>query len=264
VRRLFILALSLVIAAVGAVDVADAKKKRKKKPWTTGATIVKTDLGQAPGTIVIVNEERRLDFVIGKGQSKRYRVAVGEKLERWTGKTFVSRKKVDPDWHPVDGSPMVKGGTPSNPLGKRALYIDWSLLRIHGTPYRRSIGGAVSNGCIRMFNEDVIDLYDRVHIGAPIIAVNRKRDLIKFADVEFTGKQPSWDGQERIWKAQAREDRNARREGRKPRRVTVANVSQFARDERAQRRSARRNRSSSRASTRRSRTQRSVQRRYRR
>lgn len=245
-RQFLIVALSALVAFVGAVDLADAKKKRNKKAWTTGAKIVNTDLGQAPGTIVIVNDQRRLYYVIGKGRSKRYRVAVGEKLERWTGRTFVSRKKVDPDWHPVDGSPMVEGGARGNPLGKRALYIDWSLLRIHGTPYRRSIGGAVSNGCIRMFNEDVIDLYDRVHIGATIIAVNRRRDLYKFKDVAFTGKQPAWRGQKKVWAAQSREDRKARREGRKPRRVTLANLDEFAlsRSRRASRRSASRNRAS--------------------
>lgn len=229
-RQIFVVTLSVLVAAFGLVDAADAKKRktRAKTPWTTGAVMVKTDLGQAPGTIIIVNDERRLYYVVAEGQAKRYRVAVGDRNELWTGRTFVSRKQVDPDWHPIDGSPMVKGGTRGNPLGKRALYIDWSLLRIHGTPYRRSIGGAVSNGCIRMFNEDVIDLYDRVHVGAAIIAVNSKRDLDKFKDVAFTGKQPAWAGQDKIWKAQAREDSQARKEGRKPRRVTQSNLSEFS------------------------------------
>lgn len=153
-------------------------------PVSARPEVVTTDLGYAPGSIVIVNQERKVYYVTAPGQAIRYGVAVGKESERWTGRTFVSDKKVDPKWIPVDGSDPVAGGDPSNPLGKRALYLDWSLLRIHGTPSRGSIGSAVSNGCIRMLNEDVMDLYDRVHVGAPVFAINSMAQAGSFRDAK--------------------------------------------------------------------------------
>jgi hypothetical protein len=137
------------------------------------------------GSIVIVNSERRLYYVTGPQTAIRYPVAVGKSSELWMGRTFVSEKRVDPRWVPLDGSDPVEGGDDKNPLGKRALYLDWSLLRIHGTPSRGSIGSATSNGCVRMLNEDVIELFDRVHIGAPVFAIASRSDAgsWKAADV---------------------------------------------------------------------------------
>jgi hypothetical protein len=142
--------------------------------------VVNVELGYAPGTVVIVNSERKIYYVTGANKAIRYGVAVGKAAELWTGRTFVSDKKFDPKWIPVDGSDPVEGGAPDNPLGKRALYLDWSLLRIHGTPSRGSIGSAVSNGCVRMLNEDVIDLFERVHVGAPVFAINSRADAGAF------------------------------------------------------------------------------------
>ncbi len=153
---------------------------------------VKFDLGYPAGTIIIVNNERALYFVLGEGRAIRYPVAVGNRRELWTGRTFVSMKKKNPWWFPVDGGRPYRGGLPGNPLGKRALYLDWSLLRIHGTPSRGSIGSAVSNGCIRMLNEDVIHLYKQVHIGAPVIAVNRRGDAVRFQKPVVSGKLPAY------------------------------------------------------------------------
>jgi len=169
-----------VILAMGFVTTAMAKPKS-----------VAFAAGYPSGTIVIINDERRLYFVTGEGQALRYRVAVGSREELWTGRTFVSAKRENPWWYPVDGGPPFPGGKPGNPLGKRALYLDWSLLRIHGTPSRGSIGRAVSNGCIRMLDEDVIDLYERVHIGAPVIAVNSRKSLDRFLEPVFSGKLPA-------------------------------------------------------------------------
>lgn len=146
--------------------------------------VVSIELGYPAGSIVIVNSERKVYYVTGGGKAIRYGVAVGKESELWTGRTFVSDKKEDPRWIPVDGEPPVEGGDPSNPLGKRALYLDWSLLRIHGTPSRGSIGAAVSNGCIRMLNEDVIDLFERVHIGAPVFAINSRQQAGAFKDAK--------------------------------------------------------------------------------
>lgn len=148
-------------------------------------------LGLPAGTIVIVNRERKLYYVLDAGAAMTYPVAVGTRAELWTGHTFVSAKRENPWWFPVDGGPAHPGGKPDNPLGKRALYLDWTLLRIHGTPSRRSVGRAVSNGCIRMLNEDVIDLYERVHLGAPVIAVNRRKDLVRYRqNKRISGKKP--------------------------------------------------------------------------
>lgn len=156
-----------------------------------GATVA-FDARYPKGTIVIINKERRLYYMLGDGKALRYRVAVGNRQELWTGRTFVSAKKKNPWWFPVDGGAPYPGGKPGNPLGRRALYLDWSLLRIHGTPSRGSVGRAVSNGCIRMLDEDVRDLYERVHIGAPVIAVNARREAEKFLEPVVSGKLPAY------------------------------------------------------------------------
>jgi hypothetical protein len=134
----------------------------------------------AAGSIVIVNAERSLYYVTGPGEALRYRVAVGNHEQLWMGRTFVTAKIVDPRWIPVNGDDPIERGEPDNPLGKRALYLDWSLLRIHGTPSRKSIGSAVSNGCVRMLNEDVIDLFERVHVGAPVFAIKSWAEATRF------------------------------------------------------------------------------------
>jgi lipoprotein-anchoring transpeptidase ErfK/SrfK len=97
----------------------------------------------------------------------------------WFGETFVQSKAVNPTWTPTanmrsrhPGLPRhVRGGIPQNPLGARAIYLGWSEYRIHGTNAPGSIGRAASSGCIRMLNADVKDLYERVHIGAPVYVV---------------------------------------------------------------------------------------------
>jgi L,D-transpeptidase catalytic domain len=149
-------------------------------PVAAKSEYVQTDFNYPVGSVVIVNAERKVYYVTAKNEAIRYPVAVGKQSELWMGRTFVAAKMVDPKWIPVNGDDPVEGGAPGNPLGKRALYLDWSLLRIHGTPSRGSIGGAVSNGCIRMLNEDVVDLFDRVHLGAPVYAVSSRKEAIRF------------------------------------------------------------------------------------
>jgi lipoprotein-anchoring transpeptidase ErfK/SrfK len=180
-RRKYHAAWALLVCAVLMLDFA--------APAAAGAKNVSTQFNYPPGTIVIVNNERSLYYLLGKGRAKRYRVAVGTRREVWVGRTFVSNMRKNPPWTPVGGDGRtVRGGIASNPLGKRAIYLDWSLLRIHGTPSRRSIGRAASNGCIRMLNEDVIDLYEKVHVGAPVIAINNKADAARFAEHKVSGK----------------------------------------------------------------------------
>ncbi len=135
---------------------------------------------QPKGSIVINTTERRLYYVLGNGKALRYAVGVGKEGFEWSGRDTVSSKKDWPDWRPpaemrnreaAKGRLLpahVKGG-PNNPLGARALYIGNTLYRVHGTNQPWTVGQANSSGCIRMTNEDVIDLYDRVKIGARVI-----------------------------------------------------------------------------------------------
>ncbi len=131
------------------------------------------------GSLIIRTPERALYFVSGKGEAIRYSVGVGREGMQWSGSSRIDRKAEWPSWTPpvemikreaAKGHiipPFMEGG-PGNPLGARALYIGGKIYRVHGTNNEASIGGAVSSGCIRMMNADVIDLYDRVKIGAKI------------------------------------------------------------------------------------------------
>ncbi len=133
----------------------------------------------APGSIVVRTPERALYLVTGAGEARRYRVGVGREGFQWSGTSTIVRKAEWPTWRPPQAMiereaakgqllPAEMEGGPGNPLGARALYIGASLYRIHGTNSPGSIGGAVSSGCIRMMNSDVIDLYDRVKLGARV------------------------------------------------------------------------------------------------
>jgi len=128
------------------------------------------------GAVVIVNKERRLYLVLGEGKALRYPIAIGNEEEEWTGRETVTAKKENPTWYPPvdpgeEPDEPVPGGDPENPLGVRALYLGKTLWRIHGTIAPWSIGKAVSNGCIRMHNVDVVDLYERVGVGTTVYAV---------------------------------------------------------------------------------------------
>jgi lipoprotein-anchoring transpeptidase ErfK/SrfK len=130
------------------------------------------------GTIVINTRERRLYLVLGNGQALRYGIGVGRIGMTWSGTTRVSAKREWPDWTPPEqmrrrqpGLPRHMPGGPNNPLGARALYLGSSLYRIHGSNEPETIGHAVSSGCFRLTNEDVIDLYNRVAVGAPVIVL---------------------------------------------------------------------------------------------
>jgi lipoprotein-anchoring transpeptidase ErfK/SrfK len=131
---------------------------------------------QAPGTIIVKTGERRLYYVLGNGKAIRYGIAVGMEGYGWAGTSTVSAKREWPDWTPTPeilsrfpNLPRHMAGGPDNPLGARALYLGGTLYRIHGTNEPWKLGGGVSSGCIRMSNEDAIDLYNRVRIGATVI-----------------------------------------------------------------------------------------------
>lgn len=133
----------------------------------------------SPGSIVVLTRERALYLVTSGSTAIRYPVGVGREGFTWSGKSRISRKKEWPSWTPPDSMirrearkgrilPSFLPGGPNNPLGARALYIGTSLYRIHGTNDPTTIGRAVSSGCIRMMNEHVVDLYNRVRIGARV------------------------------------------------------------------------------------------------
>jgi lipoprotein-anchoring transpeptidase ErfK/SrfK len=141
-----------------------------------GKEIVAFESAKYPmGSIVIDTSQRRLYYSVGNGHAINYRVAVGKPRFQWFGETFVEKKK-DPGWYPTlrmrrAGAPRYVPPGPRNPLGVRAIYLGWSEYRIHGTNPPGSIGRAASSGCIRMLNKDVSDLFERVHIGAPVYVV---------------------------------------------------------------------------------------------
>jgi lipoprotein-anchoring transpeptidase ErfK/SrfK len=131
---------------------------------------------EKPGTIVIVTEERRLYFVQDDGTAIRYVVGVGRPGFDWRGANRISAKAEWPDWRPPaemlkrrPDLPRFMEGGPDNPLGARALYLGSTLYRIHGSNEPGTLGAAVSSGCIRMHNDDVIDLYERVKVGTRVV-----------------------------------------------------------------------------------------------
>jgi len=133
----------------------------------------------APGTIVINSSERRLYLVQAGGTAIRYGVGVGRPGFSWAGTKSITRKAEWPDWRPPaemlrrrPDLPRFMAGGPDTPLGARALYLGSSLYRIHGSNDPDSIGQADSSGCFRMHNEDVIDLYSRVAVGATVHVIN--------------------------------------------------------------------------------------------
>ena len=133
---------------------------------------------EAPGTIVIDTPLKFLFLVEPGGRAIRYGVGVGRPGFEWSGVKTISRKAEWPDWTPPPQMmlrrpdlPAHMDGGPDNPLGARALYLGSSLYRIHGTNEPETIGRDVSSGCIRMMNDDVIDLYNRVRVGTKVIVI---------------------------------------------------------------------------------------------
>ena len=132
----------------------------------------------APGTIVISTEERRLYYILPGNQAVKYGIGVGRPGFEWSGSRRVAMKREWPPWTPPSQMlrrrpdlPRFMPGGPENPLGARAMYLGGSLYRIHGSNEPQTIGQAVSSGCIRMTNDDVVDLYDRVKVGTRVVVL---------------------------------------------------------------------------------------------
>ncbi len=185
-RRSFVLGL---LAAVSVPSVSQAHDKRKRRRFRLNRKYQPQRVvfpGYAPGTVVVDPRKKFLYLVERFGFARRYGVGVGRAGLAWRGRAVVGRKAKWPSWMPTKNmirrqprkyaryAGGVPGG-PSNPLGARALYLYRSgrdtMYRIHGTNQPRSIGRAVSNGCIRMLNAHVKDLYSRVPVGAEVVVL---------------------------------------------------------------------------------------------
>lgn len=144
--------------------------------------IVEYNTHHKPGTIIVDTTNKFLYLVMANGEARRYGVGVGREGFGWTGTEKVSRKAEWPSWRPpaeMIAREAAKGrhlprfmpGGPENPMGARGIYLGSTLYRIHGTNAPWTIGQAVSSGCFRMRNEDVIDLYPRVGLGAKVVVI---------------------------------------------------------------------------------------------
>jgi lipoprotein-anchoring transpeptidase ErfK/SrfK len=141
-------------------------------------TMVSFPAQYRPGNIVIDTGARRLYLVTAPGEALSYGIGVGRDGFTWSGTRTVTMKREWPDWTPPSQMlrrrpdlPRHMVGGLDNPLGARAIYLGSSLYRIHGSNEPETIGQAVSSGCFRMTNEDVIDLYDRVHVGTKVVVL---------------------------------------------------------------------------------------------
>jgi lipoprotein-anchoring transpeptidase ErfK/SrfK len=149
----------------------------EKKVDGKGREMVRMAAAKAPGDIIVSFGDRKLYFVTSPGEALSYPIAVPREQSRWQGTIAVTSKRENPTWTPTyemrTENPKlpswVPGGHPMNPLGIRALYLGSSTYRIHGTDAPWTIGSAVSKGCVRMYNQDVVDLYPRVRVGTSVL-----------------------------------------------------------------------------------------------
>ncbi len=194
-RNLLALLAAVFIATTGVLAVVDAAQAKKiqnfgARKWTFDAAkyaprVVHYITDEKPGTIIIDTRTKYLYLVLGHDKARRYGIGVGRYGFQWSGVARIGAKQKWPDWHPPKEMierelkkygrklPEVMKGGPDNPLGARAMYLFQNgrdtLYRIHGTNQPWTIGRAVSSGCIRLRNEDVVDLYKRVKIGAKVV-----------------------------------------------------------------------------------------------
>ncbi|PRD41823.1 hypothetical protein C5748_19385 [Phyllobacterium phragmitis] len=159
----------------------EQRRQRQMNPIFLPQTVA-YDGPHKPGTIVVDTAQKFLYLIEPNGKARRYGVGVGKEGFGWRGTHPITRKAQWPDWRPPAEMiarekkkgrvlPVHMEGGPANPLGARALYLGSTLYRIHGTNAPWTIGAAVSSGCIRMRNEDVTDLYERVKIGTKVVVM---------------------------------------------------------------------------------------------
>ncbi len=133
---------------------------------------------EAPGTVIVDTQHTYLYYVLGNGKAIRYGIGVGREGFTWSGVKHIARKNEWPDWYPPPEMiqrqpylPRMMAGGPGNPLGARAMYIGGTEYRIHGTNDPTTIGKHVSSGCIRLTNDNVMDLFSRVQVGAKVVVL---------------------------------------------------------------------------------------------
>jgi len=154
--------------------------------------VVNYNRAEQPGSILVDTSQRYVYFVLPKGKAIRYGAIVGEDAQAWSGVTTVGRKEEWPGWTPTETEKRRLGPLPNyveggarNPMGARALYLyaggKDTLYRIHGTNQPGWIGHAISSGCMRMTNEDVIDLYSRVKMGATVVVLGPRQGFSQAA-----------------------------------------------------------------------------------
>ncbi|HEX7882631.1 MAG TPA: L,D-transpeptidase [Afipia sp.] len=144
-------------------------------------SVVASPSGYAPGTIVVKTNERKLYLVLGEGRALRYPVGVGKAGKQWAGATRIDGKYRQPAWSPPADvkrdnpsiPDVIPGGAPSNPMGVAAMTLAGGEYAIHGTNRPNSVGGYVSYGCVRMYNQDIADLFERVEVGTPVVVTTR-------------------------------------------------------------------------------------------
>jgi lipoprotein-anchoring transpeptidase ErfK/SrfK len=161
-----------------APEAAEGYGIRRVVPPQFHRQVVAYDGRHGPGTIVIDTPNKFLYLVQEGGTAIRYGIGVGRPGFEWAGMKTVTMKREWPDWRPPAAMlkrrpdlPRYMAGGPDNPMGARALYLGSSLYRIHGTNEPWTIGEAVSSGCIRMMNEDVVDLYERTKVGTKVLVI---------------------------------------------------------------------------------------------
>jgi lipoprotein-anchoring transpeptidase ErfK/SrfK len=157
---------------------SDEAGVKAEAPARLRRQIVDYTSAEAPGTIIIDTPNTYLYFVLGGGKAVRYGIGVGREGFTWSGVKTIERKSEWPDWIPPTDMlqrqpylPRFMAGGPGNPLGARAMYLSGTVYRIHGTNAPATIGKHVSSGCIRMANEDVIDLYSRTRVGTKVVVL---------------------------------------------------------------------------------------------
>jgi lipoprotein-anchoring transpeptidase ErfK/SrfK len=164
---------SFVLGAAFAVSIGSAD------PAVASKLVSFDSSGYASGTILVRNSERRLYYIIGHGRAIRYTVGLGRPGKEWVGTTYIRGKHLQPAWSPPavvrrDNprlADVIPGGSPANPMGAAALTLARGELAIHGTNKPGSIGGYVSYGCVRMYNDEIMDLFGRVSVGTRVVAV---------------------------------------------------------------------------------------------
>lgn len=188
-RKLKSLSFGALIAAIAMTSAADISAAQgifnsfwgnSGKPYSR--TTVNLTVPYRTGTIIVSIGDARLYKIMAGGKAISYPIAIPSGDAFWSGVEPVTRKAVNPRWTPTASMrkenpalpPYVKDGDPRNPLGVRALYLGSTLYRIHGTDAPQLIGRSVSRGCIRMYNDDVIDLYNRTAIGTKVVVTGKK------------------------------------------------------------------------------------------